>query len=154
MSAPGQPVRDARAMIAAMEPALDPATYRFCTCADPARAAEAAARALATFREDEGLSLVLEVAEARDMGFPDGPAMRRITLTVHSALDGVGLTAAVSEALAARGIACNVVAAFHHDHLFVPEIHADEAMEALSALQRAARAGQPPPPRSASISGA
>jgi hypothetical protein len=47
--------------------------------------------------------------------------MACLTLRVHSALDGVGLTAAVASALAEIGIPCNMVAAFHHDHAFVPE---------------------------------
>jgi hypothetical protein len=53
-------------------------------------------------------------------------------LTVHSALDGVGLTAAVASALADAGIPCNMVAAFHHDHAFVP---LDDAPRALAILQ-------------------
>jgi hypothetical protein len=63
--------------------------------------------------------------------------MRRITLTVHSALDGIGLTAAVSAELTAAGIPCNVVAALHHDHVFVPAAQAEAALAALRA-----RAGQ------------
>ena len=61
--------------------------------------------------------------------------MRRITLRVFSALDGVGLTAAVANALATRGIACNVVTAYRHDHIFVPSDRAQEAIEALHELQ-------------------
>ena len=141
MSGPAEPVRGRREMVAAMAPVLDPEPYLFCTCADPARGDAAMPAAIAAFRESEGLSLVLPAAAARAMGFPDGPEMRRITLTVHSALEGVGLTAAVAEALAARGIACNVVAAYHHDHLFVPAGRAGDAMEALEALQLSAREG-------------
>jgi hypothetical protein len=53
---------------------------------------------------------------------------------VHSSLQAVGLTAAVATALAERGIACNVVAGFHHDHLFVPHERGAEAMDALAEL--------------------
>ena len=63
-----------------------------------------------------------------------GLPMRRITLSVHSALDGVGLTAAVAGALAEAGIACNMVAAFHHDHAFVPADDAEPALAVLRAL--------------------
>ncbi len=80
-------------------------------------------------REDEGTTAI--IAE-------DGGDFARITLMVHSALDGVGLTAAVSGALAEAGIACNVVAGFHHDHLFVPWDRRDEALE---RLQRLAQTG-------------
>jgi hypothetical protein len=63
--------------------------------------------------------------------------MACLTLTVHSALDGVGLTAAVASALADEGIPCNMVAAFHHDHVFVPEERAEEALAILRALAQA-----------------
>ncbi len=63
-------------------------------------------------------------------------AMRQITLDVNSSLEGVGLTAAVSAALADRGIACNVVAAYHHDHIFVPEKDAETALDVLFNLAR------------------
>lgn len=131
------PIRDTAAMIAGMAPALDPATYAFVTTADPARAAAAAPSALATFREAEGLSLILPLALAQALAFPDPLPMARITLTVHSALDGTGLTAAAATALAAAGIPCNMVAAFHHDHVFVPAAMAAQALGVLH--QRASR---------------
>ncbi|MEM1020616.1 MAG: ACT domain-containing protein, partial [Pseudomonadota bacterium] len=36
--------------------------------------------------------------------------------------------------LAANGISTNAVSAFYHDHLFVPESRADEAVALLEAL--------------------
>ena len=65
--------------------------------------------------------------------------MVKITLQVYSDLEGVGLTAAVATALARRGIPCNVVAALHHDHLFVPEGKGPAALRCLEALIRAAK---------------
>jgi hypothetical protein len=62
-----------------------------------------------------------------------------ITLTVHSSLEAVGLTAAVSQALAQAGISCNIVAALHHDHLFVPLKNAARATQVLEGMSRAAR---------------
>lgn len=88
------------------------------------------------FREQEGWTLVLrrEVAEASaiDYTFP----CAWLTLRVHSSLQAVGLTAAVADALADAGIACNAVAAYYHDHLFVPLDRADEAIELLRRLSR------------------
>ena len=61
-----------------------------------------------------------------------------ITLNVYSSLEGVGLTAAVSNALRENAIPCNMVAAFHHDHVFVPSKMCDQAMEVLTSLQKQA----------------
>lgn len=132
------PVREGRAMIAGMDPSLLPGELVFCSIRDAGLAGAALPSARAVFFEDEGVSLVLPVEAALSFGFEAGAPMRQITLRVHSALDGVGLTAAVAGALAAEGIPCNVIAAFHHDHLFVPVGMAERALSALRALQASA----------------
>ncbi|WP_369026969.1 ACT domain-containing protein [Qipengyuania sp. RANM35] len=124
-------VRDTAAMIAGMAPRLDPRTYRF-VLVTPDAAPQLLGAAIATFREDEGVTAIVAAEVASELGI-EGPDFARITLLVHSDLEGVGLTAAVAGALAKAGIACNMVAAFHHDHAFVP---ADRAQEALEILQR------------------
>ncbi len=113
-------VSDLAGMLAGIAPVLDARRWAFL-------AVEGAPPqdAFALIREDEGLAAILP---ADDGGFA------RITLMVYSALDGVGLTAAVASALAERGIACNVVAGFHHDHLFVPQERRDEALAILQRL--------------------
>jgi uncharacterized protein len=65
--------------------------------------------------------------------------MRRIVLQVFSALDGVGLTAAVATALANEGIPCNMTAGYHHDHVFVPSAMAERAVAVLRDLQAGTR---------------
>jgi len=87
-------------------------------------------------REDEGLTLVLAQEEADASGMPYEYVAAWITLEVHSALEAVGLTAAVSRALAEAGISANVVAGFAHDHVFVPYERAADALRALDALTR------------------
>ncbi|MDR9395284.1 MAG: ACT domain-containing protein [Roseovarius sp.] len=131
-------VRDRTAMIAGMAPQADAETYHFCTVAEPVAALHFP-EALAVVREAEGVSLILPEAAMRRHGLPADQPMRRITLGVQSALDGVGLTAAVAAALAAHDIACNMVAGYHHDHVFVPEADADRALAILHDL--AAREG-------------
>ncbi len=131
-----KPVRETGRMIAEMAPVLRGGTFVFCSTVDPALAAACRAVAVGTFVEDEGLSAILPLGEAQRLGFDVSLPMRQITLTVPSALDGVGLTAAVSAALAERGIPCNMVAAQFHDHLFVPAAMADLALGALADLQR------------------
>lgn len=90
--------------------------------------------AMATVREPEGVSVVVDRAEAGRIGAATTHPYRWITLRVHSALDAVGLTAAVSTELTAHGISCNVIAGAFHDHLLVPAARADEALRALAAL--------------------
>ena len=91
--------------------------------------------------EDEGPTLVLTRDEAQAAGLRAEWAAARITLRVDSKLGDVGLTAAVSSRLAARGIPCNVIAGLAHDHLFVPEDRAGEALELLQQLVREASNG-------------
>jgi hypothetical protein len=122
-------------MISGMNPSLDPTEYVFCATNDATLAARA--DVLGWFREDEGLSLIVEREAAVALGIDVALPMKRIVLEVFSALDGVGLTAAVASALAAEGIACNIVAAFRHDHVFVPSERAERALEILMALAAA-----------------
>lgn len=137
-----EPVRDAAAMIAGMAPTLAEGRYVFAESDDPALLAQA----FAVVREAEGTTAVLPVAVARDAGLAAGPAWARITLSVHSALDGVGLTAAVAQALAGAQIPCNVVAGARHDHLFVPAAQGEAALARLRALSGAAEAADAEPP--------
>lgn len=88
----------------------------------------------AMIREDEGTTLVLRRADADAAGLSYEFVAAWITLTVHSDLAAVGLTAAFSTALADAGISCNVLAGFHHDHLLVPADRRDDALEVLAAL--------------------
>ena len=92
--------------------------------------------ALATLIEDEGVSVVLRRTDAERHGLPVDWVGAWITLRVHSALESVGLTAAVSTVLADAGISCNVLAGFHHDHLLVPVDRAPDALALLSSLAR------------------
>lgn len=130
--------KTAQAMISGMRPSLRPGTFAVVTLSDPASASGLAGDAIATFREDEGLSLILETGHASAAGLDTSAPMHCITLQVYSSLAGVGLTAAVASALAEAGIPCNMVAAFHHDHVFVPAEQSTRALSILLALQQSA----------------
>ena len=84
--------------------------------------------------ESEGVTLVLdqEIADDNDLEY-DG-VFGWITLDAHTSLEAIGLTAAVSTALAEAGIACNVIAGYFHDHLLVPIDQVDPALAALERL--------------------
>lgn len=117
-------------LIASMRPRLDPDTYVWVTGAGQ----ELAAGAVVTVTEDEGLTAVVTRERAATAGVASTFPCRRITLQVHSALEAVGLTAAFTTALTTAGISANVVAGFHHDHVFVTADRAEEAMAALIAM--------------------
>ncbi len=133
MSAAGRAESDLARLVAGMRPELQGGTYVFCTLADGALPAGVAP--LATFREAEGVTAVLRAEEAQAHGLAGVFEAAWITLNVHSDLAAVGFLAAVSSALAREGIPCNAMAAFHHDHLFVPVGMAERAMAVLLRLQ-------------------
>lgn len=92
----------------------------------------------ASVREVEGLSVVIARADADRRQLAYDYVAAWITLDVPSALAAVGLSAAVSGALAGGGISANVIAGHHHDHVLVP---ADRAADAMAALQTLSSAG-------------
>lgn len=123
-------ITDLDTLLQSMSPELVEGNYVFCTVSggleqyfhlDP----------IATFREKEGLTLVLEESVARDANLAFDAVFRLITLTVHSSLEAVGLTAAFASKLAFYGISANVIAGYYHDHIFVQKDKAEAAMAAL-----------------------
>lgn len=113
-----------------MNPRLDPEVYVWACVQESTHADDA----VATVREGEGLTLVIEQSRATALGLVHRFASARITLQVHSALEAIGLTAAFTHALTDAGIAANVVAGFHHNHVFVPISQAHDALETLRDL--------------------
>lgn len=122
-------------LLQSMTPQLNPGQYVFCCV--PAEYDCSGLRPIVSLRESEGVSLVLprEVADAHSLNYDYISAW--ITLEVHSSLAAIGLTASFSAALAQAGISCNVVAGFHHDHIFVPSECAEKALSTLHALSAA-----------------
>lgn len=121
---------DLARLIAAMSPQRRPGRYVFATVAAQPEDIDV----LASVVEPEGLSLVITQADADRVGLKYDYIAGWITLQVHSALAAVGLTAAVSAALAEENISCNVVAGYHHDHLLVPIDRLDDAISVLDTL--------------------
>ncbi len=125
--------KDLDILIKNMKPSLNAGEYVFVTVDEmPEISAE---KILFSFREEEGLSLILEKSTADNLGFSYSFVTAWITLKVHSSLEAVGLTARVAEALTQTGISCNVVAAYYHDHIFVPSHQAEKALSALQKLK-------------------
>lgn len=113
-----------------MSPEIQEGEYVFCTLTRD-DLDYASLEPLASFRESEGLTLIISVEAAMQAKLPFEGTFKQITLTVHSSLEAVGLTAAVASKLAAYGISANVVAAYYHDHVFVQTEKAEQALSAL-----------------------
>lgn len=126
---------DLKQLLASLQPELGDEDYVFCVL-DSQAGVEADIQPLATFREAEGITWVLSQTEADTAELAYQGVFKRITLTVHSSLEAVGLTAAVASVLAEHGISANVIAAYYHDHVFVPKAKAQQALALLSALSK------------------
>lgn len=127
-------ITDIKTLLSTMEPELDTAEYVFCCIDINQHENYLTLKPIATFVEQEGLTLVLNKDIAVQAGLAFDGVFKRITLTVHSSLSAVGLTAAVASALAQNDISANVIAAFYHDHVFVPAEKATLAISTLIAL--------------------
>ena len=118
-------------LLASMSPKIMSGEYVFCSIEGDYQNTQDL-NPLATYREVEGLTVVVtkEMALARELSFKS--VFKGITLTVHSSLDAVGLTAAIATKLTEYGISANVIAAYYHDHIFVPSDKAELALTALA----------------------
>ncbi len=119
-------------LLKTLKPWLNAGDYVFCTIDDITKIN--IADIVLVFTEDEGNTIIVkrELADRLSLSYSFIAAW--ITLTVHSSLEAVGLTAAFSQALALEGIGCNVVAAYYHDHIFVDKKDSVKAMEVLNKI--------------------
>ncbi len=122
-------------LMRSMSPALQNGEFVFCTIPGAAGCPPGLAP-VATFLEPEGITLVVHKDDAEHAGMQFDGIFRQITLRVYSSLAAVGLTAAVAGVLAEQGISANVIAAYHHDHVFVPANRAEDALQALQELSQ------------------
>ena len=113
-----------------MQPELHTGNFVFCTIDNCSAINQSDVVML--FKEQEGITVIVKKETADDYKLPYSFVASWITLTIHSSLEAVGLTAAFSNALAAENISCNVVAAFYHDHIFVDTKDAAKAIEVLN----------------------
>ena len=124
-----------------MRPVQRPGEYVFVTLESDLDSVPTGLTVLASVVEDEGLSVVVPRSDADRAGLTYDFVAGWITLTVHSGLAAVGLTAGISAALTRAGISANVIAGFHHDHILVPSDRVDDALNALSTTRRQSLTG-------------
>ena len=125
---------DLDTLIRNLQPRTLADTSVFCSVRDANYGALAHTSPLASFAEPEGLTLVLTREAAEEEGLSYEGTFRCISLQVHSSLAAVGLTAAVTGELAAHDISANVIAAYHHDHIFVPSHQVESALHLLENM--------------------
>jgi uncharacterized protein len=126
-------ITDLDALLSSLDPVLVPGTYAYVSA--PNEQALSSVQVIVSTREPEGLSAVVDEADAVALNLKILFRAAWITLSVASDLQSIGFTATVASALAEAGISCNVVAGAWHDHLFVPIERAKEALEVLKKLQ-------------------
>ena len=122
-------------LLKSMKPALNSGEFVFCTIKDFTTVD--INDAVLIFKEAEGTTAIVKKEIADKCQLEYSFVASWITLTVHSSLSAVGLTAAFSNALSEAGISCNVVAAYYHDHIFVDKMDAEKAMRILNAFSEA-----------------
>lgn len=126
-------------LLSSMSPELIAGEFVFCSFEKAKYGDHLQLEPIATLMEEEGLTLVISKRKAQEHGVAFESVFRCITLRVHSSLDAVGLTAAVSRRLAEHGMAANMLAGYFHDHVFVAT---DTAEEALAAMEELALEGE------------
>lgn len=128
-------ITDLKQLLSTMQPDLAPEEFVFCTFRNTRLEDRLSLDPIGAFRENEGWTLVIEKSAAQAHEIPFDICYRKISLTVHSSLVAVGLTAAIAQQLAQHDISANVIAAYYHDHVFVPASDAERALAALKDLQ-------------------
>jgi len=135
-SAPGE--KDLNTLLSTLTTHLHGEIYVFVTIphSQPIPANILASSAtIMTFREKEGLTIITTIQLAEEYGLKYVFRSRMITLEVQSSLEAVGFMAVVTKALAGKGIGCNPISAYFHDHLLVPE---EKAKDAIAMLREVA----------------
>lgn len=121
-------------LIGSMEPELNAGDYVFTTHLSARHVPIDSI--IGSFREKEGITFIVEKNRADGLKLPYEFVASWITLTVHSSLESVGLTAAFSAELAKNNIGCNVIAGYFHDHIFVAKKDREKAMNVLRNLAK------------------
>ena len=129
-------IKDLDILLSNMEPVLDKRDFVFCSFPTFDWDKMRELNPVGFFQEKEGMTFILDLKDAIGKDIDCQSVYRLITLDIHSSLDAVGLTAAFSAKLTEKNISANVIAAYYHDHIFVPKEKAEQALNAILELQK------------------
>ncbi len=121
-------------LIKGMTPKLNDGAYVFVTLKDVSQIDRN--DTICEFKEEEGITVIIEKNKADLLKLDYEFVLSWITLMIHSSLEAVGLTAAISTALTNHNISCNVIAGYYHDHLFVSKQDSEKAVQVLIDLSK------------------
>ena len=121
-------------LIKGMTPKLNKGDYVFATVDDISKINRI--DTICEFKEEEGVTLVIEKHKADELKLDYKYIAAWITLKIHSSLEAIVLTALFSTELTKNNISCNVIAGYYHDHIFVDQKDSKKAMHVLSKLSK------------------
>jgi hypothetical protein len=126
--------KDLETLLRSMSPKLSKSQFVFCNIS-PDRLSTMKVELLFVFKEKEGVTIIIEKWQAESESLDYDNVWSWIALTVHFSLSAVGFLATITAKLSENSISVNVVSAYFHDHLFVPQEKASLAMQVLNDLQ-------------------
>ena len=125
---------DLSTLLTQLTPEIDAQPYGFCSVSQQ-RFSQLPVRAVKGFyRETEGITIIVDMQDVKIYGLQAEGPFACITCKVHSSLDAVGMTAAMTDALTRADISANIIAGFYHDHIYVPWDKAQRAHQVLLEL--------------------
>lgn len=130
---------DLNRILANLDASLETGEFVFCSVPEASYGDVAMLTPICGFLEKEGFAIIVDVKIAKENGLSFDGVFRKITLNIHTSLNAVGVTAAVARCLTQQNIPANMVAAYYHDHVFVPSGQANQALVEIQALQRKCR---------------
>ncbi len=118
-----------------INPRLLDETFVFITSSEPLEDLFNSLKPKATFLEDEGITLVINQKDADAHSLQYDGIFKCISLGVHSSLESHGLISTITRELTKHRISSNIFSVYFHDHIFVQNNLAAEALKVISSLE-------------------
>ena len=119
-----------------INPRLLDETFVFITSSEPPEDLINSLKPKATFLEDEGITLVINQKDADAHSLQYDAIFKCISLGVHSSLESHGLISTITRELTKHKISSNIFSGYFHDHIFVQDNLAVEALKVISSLEK------------------